>query len=83
MWRGAAQKPAIIDDRMDKVCAAAKADGVTIYSIFLSISSSGNSAPLQNCASDSSKYFALTSTNAVVTTFQQIGQSITNVRVSK
>ena len=73
----------LIDERMDAVCAAAKADGVTIYSIFLNISSQGNSAPLQNCASDSTKYFALTSTDAVVTTFQQIGQSITNVRVSK
>jgi len=72
-----------IDARMDLVCAAAKADGITIYSIFLNISNQGNSAPLQNCASDSSKYFALTSTDAVVTTFQQIGQSITNVRVSR
>jgi Flp pilus assembly protein TadG len=72
-----------IDDRMDKVCDAAKADGITVYSIFLHIGSSGNSAPLLNCATDSSKYFDLTSTSAVVTTFQQIGQSITNVRVSK
>jgi Flp pilus assembly protein TadG len=73
----------LIDARIDAVCAAAKADGITVYSIFLNISSQGNSAPLQNCASDSTKYFALTSTSAVVTTFQQIGQSITNVRVSK
>ncbi len=74
---------ALIDDRMDKVCAAAKADGITVYSIFLNISNQGNSAPLQDCASDSTKYFALTSTGAVVTTFNQIGQSITSVRVSK
>ena len=74
---------ALIDDRMDKVCAAAKADGITVYSIFLNISSQGNSAPLQNCASDSTKYFALTTTSAVVTTFQQIAQSITSVRVNK
>ncbi len=73
----------LIDDRMDKVCAAAKADGITVYSIFLNISSQGNSEALEDCASDSTKYFALTSTDAVVTTFQQIGQSITNVRVSK
>ncbi len=73
----------LIDDRMDAVCAAAKADGITVYSIFLNISSQGDSEPLEDCASDSTKYFALTSTSAVVTTFQQIGQSITNVRVSK
>lgn len=72
-----------IDDRMNKTCSAAKSDGVVVYSIFLHIGSSGNSAPLRNCASDSSKYFDLTSTSAVVTTFQQIAQQITNVRVAK
>ncbi len=73
----------LIDERMDEVCAAAKADGITVYSIFLNISSQGNSEALEDCASDSTKYFALTSTSAVVTTFQQIAQSITNVRVSR
>ena len=73
----------MIDARMNAVCAAAKADGIIVYSIFLNISSSGNSEPLENCASGSDKYFALTSTDAVVTTFQQIGQAITNVRVSR
>ncbi len=72
-----------IDDRMDKTCSAAKADGIVVYSIFLHIGSSGNSAPLQNCASDSTKYFNLTTTSAVVTTFNQIAQQITNVRVSR
>ncbi len=33
--------------------------------------------------SDRRVHYGWTSTNAVVTTFQQIGQSITNVRVSK
>ncbi len=42
----------------------------------------GNSAPLQNCATDSTKYFELTTTSAIVTTFNQIAQQITNVRVS-
>jgi Flp pilus assembly protein TadG len=73
-----------IDTRMNSVCTKAKADGIIVYSIFLDIGGAdGNSAPLQNCATDSSKYFDLTSTSAVVTTFNQIAQSITNVRVSK
>ena len=61
---------------------AAKADGVIIYSIFLNVGGGGNSAPLSYCATDSTKYFMLTTTNAVVTTFNQIAQQITNVRVS-
>jgi len=72
-----------IDDRMDKVCDAAKADGVVVYSIFLHIGTNGKSAPLSNCATDPTKYFDLTSTSAVVTTFQQIAQQITNVRMVK
>jgi Flp pilus assembly protein TadG len=73
-----------IDTRMNSVCSAAKADGVIIYSIYVNIGGKdGNSAPLQNCATDSTKFFALTSTSAVVTTFNQIAQQITNVRVSQ
>jgi len=72
-----------IDARMASVCTNAKADNITVYSIFLNISNQGNSTALQNCASDASKFFELTTTDAVVTTFQQIGQSITNVRVSR
>jgi Flp pilus assembly protein TadG len=73
-----------IDDRMNQTCTAAKADGVVVYSIYVNIGGTdGNSAPLQNCASDSTKFFALTTTSAVVTTFNQIAQQITNVRVSR
>ena len=61
---------------------AAKANGVIIYTIFLDLNGAhGNSAPLQYCATDSTKYFDLTSTSTVVTTFNQIAQQITNVRV--
>jgi hypothetical protein len=73
-----------IDVREKGTCDAAKADGITIYSIFLDIGGAhGNSVPLQDCATDSSKYFDLTTTTGVVTAFNQIAQQITNVRVSK
>jgi hypothetical protein len=72
-----------IDTRMNAVCSGAKSNGIIVYSIYVNIGGTdGNSAPLQNCASDSSKYYALTTTNAVVTTFAQIAQQITDVRVS-
>ena len=71
-----------IDTRMNAVCSAAKSGGIIVYSIYVNIGGTdGNSAPLQNCATDSTKYFALTTTSAVVTTFNQIAQQITDVRV--
>jgi len=75
-----------IDAREKATCDAAKADGIVIYSIYVNVGNSGgsgNSAPLQYCASDPTKYFALTTTSGVVTTFNQIAQQITNVRVVK
>jgi Flp pilus assembly protein TadG len=75
-----------IDAREKAACDAAKADGIVIYSIYVNVGNaggSGNSAPLQYCASDPTKYFALTTTSGVVTTFNQIAQQITNVRVVK
>jgi hypothetical protein len=38
---------------------------------------------LQNCASDSSKFFLLTSADQIVTTFQQIGTNLTQLYLSK
>jgi len=73
-----------IDGREEKTCDAAKADGIVIYTILLDV---GNiikfSDPLSYCASDSSKYFHLTTTTGVVDTFNQIAAQITNVRVSR
>jgi hypothetical protein len=37
---------------------------------------------LKNCASDSSKFFLLTSANQMVTTFNQIGTALSNLRLS-
>jgi Flp pilus assembly protein TadG len=74
-----------IDAREEAACDAAKADGIVIYSIYVNVGSvngQGSSAPLQYCATDPTKYFALSSTSGVVSTFNQIAQQITNVRVS-
>jgi hypothetical protein len=73
-----------IDQREKDTCDHAKADGVIIYTIFLDIAGThGDSAALLYCASDPTKYYDLTSNSAVVTTFNQIAQQITNVRVVK
>jgi Flp pilus assembly protein TadG len=71
-----------IDTRMSKVCSAAKKDNVVIYSIFVHIGTNGNSSALQDCATDSTKYYNLTSSSQIKTAFQDIAQKITAVRVS-
>jgi hypothetical protein len=43
----------------------------------------GNSQPLKDCASDSSKYFDLTSVDQIDSAFSEITKQITNVRVAK
>ena len=73
-----------VDSRMSAACTNAKADGITIYAVFVDLNGTqGNSTVLQNCATDASKYFDLTSAGQIVDTFNQIGQQITNLRVSQ
>jgi Flp pilus assembly protein TadG len=72
-----------VDSRMSATCTNAKAAGIVIYTIFVDLNGTqGNSSVLQNCATDSSKYFDLTTSNSIITTFNQIAQEITAVRVS-
>lgn len=73
-----------VDGRMSAVCTNAKADGIVIYAIFVDIGGTqGNSTVMQNCASDSSKYWDLTSASQIGGVFTAIGEQITNLRVSQ
>src|SRR5581483_9366885 len=84
-WYGdGSNQSSSVDTRMSAACTNAKAAGVVIYTIFVDLNGTqGSSTVLQNCATDSSKYFDLTTSNAVITTFNQIAQQITAVRVSR
>ena len=84
-WNGdGSNQSTPVDDREALACTNAKAAGITIYTIFIDLGGTqGSSAPLQNCATDSSKYFDLTTSGAIVTTFNTIAQQITSVRVSR
>jgi len=78
-----------IDNRMYQngtgsgTCANIKAAGITIYTIQVNTGADPTSTLLQNCASDSSKSFLLTSANQIVTTFQTIGTNLTKLRLAK
>jgi len=74
---------ASIDARQAITCTNAKAAGVILYMIQVNTDGSPTSTLLQNCASDSTKFFLLTSSSQIVTTFNQIGTNLTKLRVAK
>jgi uncharacterized protein YegL len=72
-----------IDARQAMTCTNAKAAGVTLYMIQVNTDGSPTSTLLQNCATDSSKFFLLTSSTQIVTTFAQIGTNLSKLRIAK
>jgi Flp pilus assembly protein TadG len=64
-------------------CANIKAASITIYTIQVNTDGDPTSTLLKNCASDASKFFLLTSATQMVTTFNQIGTALSNLRVAK
>ena len=64
-------------------CNNIKAAGITLYTVEVSTDGTPVSPLLQQCASDSSKFFYLTSSNQIVSTFNTIGTNLSNLYVSK
>ena len=58
-----------IDARQALTCANVKAAGITLYTVQVNTGGDPTSTLLQNCASDSSKFFLLTSASQIVTAF--------------
>ena len=73
-----------INNRTTAVCNAMKAQGIIIYTIALGsqVSSTGQSL-LQACATSPAYYFLSPTTNTLTGIFQQIGDSLANLRVSQ
>jgi Flp pilus assembly protein TadG len=63
-------------------CANVKAAGITLYTVQVDTDGSGLSTLLQNCATDTSKFFRLTSSSQIITTFQTIGTALSQLRLS-
>jgi hypothetical protein len=64
-------------------CANIKAAGVQIYTIQVNTGGDPTSTLLQACATDSSKFFLLTSADQILATFQSIGTNLTKLRVAQ
>jgi Flp pilus assembly protein TadG len=72
-----------IDTRQAMTCSNIKAAGITLYTIQVNTGGDPTSSLLQTCASDSSKFFLLTSATQIVKTFQQIGTNLSNLRLAQ
>ncbi len=72
-----------VDARQSLTCTNIKNAGITIYTIQVNTDGSPTSTLLQNCATDTSKFFLLTSANEIVTTFNTIGTNLAKLRIAK
>jgi Flp pilus assembly protein TadG len=78
-----------IDAREKITCDNVNAAGITLYAVQVNTSGDPTSTLLQNCAGspgkypDSSKFFLLTSADQIVSTFQQIGTVLSNLRIAE
>jgi Flp pilus assembly protein TadG len=72
-----------IDARQQATCANIKAANITLYAVQVDTGGDPTSTLLQNCASDSGKFFLLTSASEIVTTFQTIGNAISKLHIAK
>jgi Flp pilus assembly protein TadG len=69
-----------VDARMALACTNAKAAKVRIYTVLVM---AGNSSVLQSCATDSQKYFSLSTAGQIVTAFNSIGTELANLHLSR
>ena len=72
-----------VDARQQILCNNIKAAGVILYTVQVNTGGDPTSTLLQNCASSSDKFFLLTSSDQIVTTFQQIGTELSELRISQ
>ncbi|MEX0751377.1 MAG: pilus assembly protein [Xanthobacteraceae bacterium] len=72
-----------VDARTEKACANIKAAGVMLYTVQVKGNGDPTSKVLQNCASDGTKFFALSSANQIVTAFNTIGTNLSQLRLAK
>lgn len=74
---------ASIDKRQQMTCDNIKAANITLYTIQVNTDGDPTSTLLQNCASSSDKFFLLTSSTQIVTTFNTIGTNLSKLYVAK
>jgi Flp pilus assembly protein TadG len=72
-----------IDNRQAITCTNIKAANITIYTVQVNTSGDPTSNLLKQCATDANKFFLLTSSSQIITTFESIGTSISQLHLAK
>jgi Flp pilus assembly protein TadG len=72
-----------IDARQKILCDNAKQAGITIYTVQVNTGGDPTSAVLQYCAANTSSFYLITSASQTASVFNQIGNQLSKLRVSK
>ena len=72
-----------VDDRQKLTCATSRRPRSRSIRCRSTPAATRRRTLLKNCASSTDKFFLLTSANAIITTFNQIGTALSNLRVAK
>jgi hypothetical protein len=79
---GTTQSPQV-DARQQILCNNIKAANIMIYTVQVNTDGDPTSTLLQQCATDPSKFFLLTSADQIVTTFDTIGTSLAKLHLAR
>jgi len=71
-----------IDARTKKACDNIKAAGITLYTLQVNTDGDPTSTMLQDCATDTSKFWLVTSSSQIGTIFNQIGTNLSKLRIA-
>ena len=72
-----------IDARQSIACTNVKNAGIIMYTVQVNTDGDATSTLLQNCATDATKFFLLTSSTQIITTFDTIGTSLQKLHLAK
>lgn len=72
-----------VNDRMALACSNVKNAKIEIYTIQVNTSGDPLSTVLQSCASGTDHFSAVTTSNQIITTFQDIGAKLAQLRISR
>ncbi len=73
----------LLDSKTQTACTNAKAKGIVIYTIGFGSGANGSASLLQNCATNSTYYFAPQNSSDLDPVFTTIAQSINNLRIAE
>jgi Flp pilus assembly protein TadG len=73
----------LLDDKTTTACTNAKNAGIVIYTIGFGSGANGSASLLQGCATQKTYYYAPQNSSDLDPVFQQIAQSINNLRLSQ